>query len=294
MPSPQFDKLVKILHERQRPPGLPVDRLRSGMEKMAFPAADDVKVVTGSLGGLSFEEVTAPGADADRALLYLHGGGYVMGSPNTHRKLAGDLSRAGAVRVVVPDYPLAPEHPFPAAIESITALYTALLAEGLPAARIALGGDSAGGGLAVATLLAWRDRGIPLPAAAVVISPWVDLVAGRSVDPALVERDPVCSPGDLAMMGALYLGGADPSQPLASPVYADLAGLPPLLIQVGEAEILLDGARTLAERAGRAGVDVTLDVWPDMIHVWHVFAGRVPEATEAVEAAGAFVAARLA
>jgi monoterpene epsilon-lactone hydrolase len=293
VPSPQFEKLVQILHDRRRPPGLDVGRLRAGMEATAFPVPGDAEVVTGSLGGVDFEVVSTPGADPDRTLLYLHGGGFVMGSPNTHRKLAADLSRAAGVRVMVPDYPLAPEHPFPAAIEAITSLYTALLATGGPADRIAIGGDSAGGGLTVATLLAWRDRGLVLPAAALVISPWVDLTGAEVLDPALVERDPICSPESLDTMGRWYLADADPRQPLVSPVLADLTGFPPLLIHVGEAEILVGGSRALAERAAAAGVDVTLDVWPDMIHVWHVFAGRVPESTDAVERAGAWIAKAL-
>jgi monoterpene epsilon-lactone hydrolase len=294
VPSPQFDKLVQILHERRRPPGALIDRLRSGMETMAFPVADDAEVIMGSLGGVKVETVSAPGADPDRTLLYLHGGGYVMGSPNTHRKLAADLSRAAGMRVVVPDYPLAPESPFPAAVDALAEVYSDLLASGVPAERIAVGGDSAGGGLTIATLLSWRDRGLPLPAAALAISPWVDLAGDKRFDPALVARDPVCSPEDLEMMRGWYIAGADAGQPLVSPVLGDLTGLPPLLIQVGEAEILLGDARALADRARDHGVEVTLEVWPDMIHVWHVFAGRVPEATDAVAQAGAWIAAALA
>jgi monoterpene epsilon-lactone hydrolase len=293
VPSPQFEKLVQILRDRRQPTRPDVERLRAGMESAAFPVPDDAEVTAGSLGGVAIEIVSTLGADPDRTLLYLHGGGYVMGSPNTHRKLAADLSRAAGVRVVVPDYPLAPEHPFPAAIEAITSLYAALLATGVPPEHLAIGGDSAGGGLTMATLLAWRDQGLVLPAAALVISPWVDLTGAEVPDPALVERDPICSPDDLGTMGRWYLAGADPYQPLVSPVLADLTGLPPLLIHVGEAEILVGGSIILAERARAAGVEVTLDVWPDMIHVWHVFAGRVPESTEAVARAGAWIAKAL-
>ena len=291
MASPQFLKLVGLLRERGRVPGRDVAGRRRDMEAVAFPVAADVSVAATSIAGVPAEWVAAPGAD-ERVLLYLHGGGFVMGSPNTHRKLAGDLSRAAGARVLLLDYPLAPERPFPAAIAAVVAVYAALRRD-LPATRLAIGGDSAGGGLTIAALLALRDAAEAPPAAAVCISPWVDLVRAGGVSPARAAADPVVGPDDLMAMRAWYLGATSPAEPLASPVLADLRGLPPLLIHVGEAEILVDDAVTLATRARAAGVDVQLEVWPEMIHVWHVFAGRVPEATAAVAAIGEFVRVRL-
>jgi acetyl esterase/lipase len=289
MASPQLEKVVGLLRERPRDPRADVARRRRGMEAVAFPVATDVAVEPTSIAGQAAEWVTAPGAAVDaRVVLYLHGGGFVMGSPSTHRKLAGDLSRAAAARVLLLDYPLAPERPFPAAIDAIAAAYVVLARE-TPAARIVIAGDSAGGGLTIAALLALRDAGVPLPAAAVAISPWVDLVRASAVSPALVAADPVVGLEDLNAFRDWYLQGANPADPAASPVRADLRGLPSLLIHVGAAEILVDDATVLAARARAAGVDVTLQVWPEMIHVWHVFAGRVPEATEAVARVGEFV-----
>ena len=290
MASPQFEKLRNLLLERRPAPSpVPVEKMRWGMESVALAAADDISVTQTTIAGLDVELITAPGADPERTLLYLHGGGYVMGSPLTHRKLAGELSRAAAARVVLPDYPLAPEHPFPAAIDAVTALYRALLDAGSSPARLSIGGDSAGGGLTAALLINLRDLALPLPAAGVLVSPWLDLVRADGFDPALVEGDPILTPYDMDRIRAWYLGDADPAQPLASPVLADLTGLPPLLIQVGGAEIIVGDSRELARRAQSAGVKVELEVWPDMFHVWHAFAGRVPEATDAVERIGSFL-----
>jgi epsilon-lactone hydrolase len=226
-------------------------------------------------------------------VLYLHGGGYVMGSLATHRKLAGDVSRAAGARVLLLDYRLAPEAPYPAAVDDAVAAYRWLLAAGIEPQAIAVAGDSAGGGLTVATLLALRDRGFPMPGAGVAISPWADLTMESASIEGLAERDPVVRGGDLKRYRDWYLDGTDPRHPGASPAHADLTGLPPLLVHVGEAEVLLDDAVLLAESGRRDGVDVTLEAWPDMVHVWHVFAGRVPESTAAVDRIGEFLRARL-
>jgi acetyl esterase/lipase len=293
-PSPQFQKLVQILFARRRPPGpIGFAPLRAGFTAAALPAAADVERHALAIAGLTVEQLTTPGADPTRLVLYLHGGGYVMGSPDTHRKLAGDVARATGVRVLLPDYPLAPEQPFPAAIAAIAALYEALLAAGARPERIAIAGDSAGGGLTAAVMLVLRARGVALPAAGVLISPWLDMVRDDDVDPLLAARDPIIAPEDLAMFRGWYLNGADPRDPLASPVRADLHGLPPMLVHVGGAEILVGDARRFAAQCTRAGVPVELEVWDEMIHVWHVFAGRVPESTAAVERIGSFVRARL-
>jgi phosphinothricin tripeptide acetyl hydrolase len=224
-------------------------------------------------------------------VLYLHGGGFVMGSPVTHRKLAGDISRASGARVLLLDYRLAPEHPNPAATDDGVQAYRWLLEQGVEPGSVAVAGDSAGGGLTVAVLLALRDAGAPMPAAAVCISPWVDMTGEAASITTRAERDPMVGTGDLARFTDWYLAGADARA--SSPVYADLQGLPPLLIHVGDEEILLDDSVLLAERATAAGVDATLEVWPEMFHVWHVFAGRVPESTAAVEQVGQFLRSQL-
>ncbi len=224
-------------------------------------------------------------------MLYLHGGGYVMGSLATHRKLAGDISRAAGARVLLIEYRLAPEHPHPAAVDDAVAAYRWLQAEGFDAARLAIAGDSAGGGLTIATLVALRDAGDPMPAAAVAISPWADLTMEAASIESRAHLDPVVGGPDLARFAGWYLDGADARHPTASPAHADLTGLPPLLVHVGEAEVLVDDSLLLTERCRADGVDVTLEEWPEMIHVWHVFAGRVPESTAAVDRVGEFLRA---
>ena len=288
-PSQQFQKLRQILFIKRRPPRpIAVEKLRADFEALALPVAGDVAVTALAIGGMPVEQLLAPGADPSRTVVYLHGGGYVMGSPHSHRKLAGDVSRAAGARVLVPDYPLAPEHPFPAAIEAVCAFYEALVATAAPE-RLAIAGDSAGGGLTAATLISLRDRGARLPAASVLISPWLDLVREAAVDAGLAARDPIVSAEDLDVFRRWYLCGTDAHEPLASPVLADLRGLPPMLIQVGSDEIVVDDSRRFAERC----VSAELEVWDEMVHVWHVFAGRVPEASAAVERIGAFLRTHL-
>lgn len=237
-------------------------------------------------------------ADAERGsrqhvLVLLHGGGFSTGSSITHRELAARLALASGVRVLVPDYRLVPEHPFPAGLHDAADVYAGLLDAGIPAAQIALAGDSAGANLALAALLEVRARGLPLPGAAALLSPWLDLTVS---DPSFAERaalDPLVSRGGLAGAAHIYLGDADPRQPLASPLYGDLRGLPPLLVQIGGDEVLLSDASRLDERARAAGGDVTLEVWPGMWHVWHGWAAALPEGREAIERIGAFVAQHL-
>jgi acetyl esterase/lipase len=226
--------------------------------------------------------------------MHLHGGGYVLGSCNTHRALGTWLARAARTRVLMFDYRLAPEYPHPAAVEDAVRAYRWLLdEENLDPTGVAISGDSAGGGLTVATLVALRDRDVPLPGAGVAISPWSDLtLSGDSVD-ANADGDPQVTRWMLEEMAHQYLAGADPRTPLASPRYADLAGLPPLLIHVGAAERLLDDARSLAEAAAGAGVNVTLEAWPEMIHIWHAFAPLLPEALEGIDRIAAWLDERL-
>jgi epsilon-lactone hydrolase len=254
-----------------------------------FPSARQVKCEPVSAGGVKAEWITAPNAAADRAILYLHGGGYIMGSINTHRELIARLSKAAQARILALDYRLAPEHPFPAPVEDATAAYRWMLAQGLKPSRIAVAGDSAGGGLTVAALVAFRDAGLPMPAAGIPISPWVDLEAIGESMKTRSSQDPIVKPEMIREIARVYLAGQNPRSPLAAPLYADLHGLPPLLIHVGDAEALLDDSKRLAERAKAAGVDVTLEVWPEMPHVWHLFAHFLPEGQQAIDRAGEFV-----
>lgn len=254
-----------------------------------LPIAPDITCEKVDVAGVPAEWVVAPGADAGRVLLYLHGGGYVIGSIDTHRGLAGRLSRAAAARVLIIDYRLAPEHPHPAAVQDATAAYRWLLRNGATPDRTVIAGDSAGGGLTVATLVALRDAGVPLPAAGVCLSPWVDLEGIGESMTTKASEDPIVQKPGLLWFASLYLGGADPRTPLAAPLYADLHGLPSLLIHVGTAETLLDDATRLAERATAAGVNVTLEAWEDMIHVWHLFASMLPEGQQGIERVGEYI-----
>lgn len=245
-------------------------------------------------GGVSAEWSVAAGVDEAKVVLYVHGGGYVMGSAGSHRDVTGRLSKAAGARVLSLNYRLAPEHPFPAPVDDAVAAYRWLLAQGISPGNIAVAGDSAGGGLAIATLLALRDAGEPLPAAGVGISPWVDMEGTGESMTTRAAVDPVVQKEGLLGMAKLYLGDADPKNPLAAPLHADLAGLPPLLLQVGDAETLLDDSTRLAEKARAAGVDVTLKVWDEMPHVWHLFAPILPEGRQAIDEIGSFFQARTA
>jgi epsilon-lactone hydrolase len=258
-----------------------------------LPPGTIVDAVT--VGERPAEWLRSPGAREDAALLYLHGGGYVIGSPRSHRHLAEAIARSAGIACLLPDYRLAPEHRFPAAVDDALAAYRSLVDQrGIASSRIAIAGDSAGGGLTVATLVAIRQAGLPTPGAAVCISPWTDLTCSAQSYESKAATDPMVALPGITAMAQEYLGAADPRTALASPLYADLHGLPPLLIQVGSEEVLLDDATRLAERARAAGVDATLEVWEPMIHVWHWFLPWLDEAQEAVDKIGAFLRARLA
>ncbi len=259
----------------------------------AMPKPEGVEFEPVDAGGVRAEWARAEGAGDGRALVYFHGGGYVLFSVETHRALCGAISRAADLPVLSVDYRLGPEHPFPAAVEDGVAAFHHLLERGYAPASIALGGDSAGGGLVAATLIALRDAGSALPGAGVCISPWADLTLSGPSMKSRADDDPLVSEEALALMACAYLGDADPKSPTASPAFADLTGLPPLLIQAGTAEILLDDARTLAANAERSGVDVTLECWDEMIHVWHAFVGSLPEADQAVARIAEFLLEKL-
>jgi len=226
-------------------------------------------------------------------VLYLHGGGYVIGSPRSHRHLAAAIAAAAGTSALLLEYRCAPESPFPAAVDDAVAAYRWLLDQGISAGGLVIAGDSAGGGLTVATLLALRDGGVPLPAAGVCISPWVDLTCSGASYSTKAASDPIVKKAGVEEMARAYLGMADRRTPLASPLFADLRGLPPLLIQVGSEEVLLDDATQLAERARAAGVDTTLEVWDQMVHVWHWFLPLLDEAEEAIGTIGRFARARM-
>ncbi len=246
-----------------------------------------------ALTGEWIEPIALNHAARKRFILYFHGGAYVAMSARTHRSITSRLAAWSDASLFALDYRLAPEHPFPAALDDALAAYRALIAAGAPASRIVIAGDSAGGGLALSLLLAVRDAGDPRPAAAVLFSPWTDLAAtGKSI----IDNDAA----DALFFGSWvaaearhYLGDTPATNPLASPVYADLTGLPPLLIQVSSSEVLLDDSRRVIGNARQSGVEATLQVWPGLPHGWQIFAPILPEGRAALRDAGAFIRARL-
>jgi epsilon-lactone hydrolase len=246
-------------------------------------------------GGVAAEWVLSPASEQHRHLLYLHGGGYVIGSPSLYRHLTWRLATAARARLLAADYRLAPEHPFPAALDDAMAVYRWLLESGADPRRIVVIGDSAGGGLAFALLLRCRDEArLPLPAAIVALSPWTDLaLTGKSLSGNAIA-DPFLDVNGIPPVAECYLAGADPRHPYASPLYGDPTGLPPALIQVGSDEVLRDDATRMADRLRAAGCEVTLEVWPRMPHVWHLFASVMPEARRAIVRVGAFIGERTA
>jgi epsilon-lactone hydrolase len=280
-------------HLAKLPPteSMTIEQRRAQYDKAerVFPTPADVTVDRVMAPMQPAEWLTPPGARGTAVVLYLHGGGYVIGSPRSHRHLAAALARASEARALLLDYRLAPEHPFPAALDDAVAAYEWVLAQGIDARRLVVAGDSAGGGLTVATLLALRDRGRPLPAAGVCISPWVDLTCSGASYTSKAAVDPIVTRDGVAVMAKAYVAAGDPKAPLVSPLFADLRGLPPLLVHVGSDEVLLDDALGLAERARRAGVDVTVEEWPAMIHVWHWFQPMLEDAERATAVIGAFV-----
>jgi acetyl esterase/lipase len=242
-----------------------------------------------TLGGVPCEVLAPPRAGADRAVLYLHGGGYFCGSPLSYRHLTGWLARALGCRVFVPDYRLAPEHPFPAAADDALAAWGGLAA-GHPGAKLALIGDSAGGGLALATLVAARGRGLALPACAVLLSPWADLALTGDSNRDNAATDVLFRADEMPHFASLYLGNAPPDDPRASPLYADLSGLPPVLVHVSSSELLRDDGLRVCDRLTAAGGICESKVGEDLPHVWHLLLGLLPESARDLKAVAAFVA----
>jgi acetyl esterase/lipase len=258
-----------------------------------FPTPADVAIETVRAPECPAEYLRPPGARDDATILYLHGGGYVIGSPRSHRHLAAAIGRVAGTPSLLLEYRLAPEHPFPAAVDDAVAAYQWLLGRGLPARRVVVAGDSAGGGLTIALLLALRERGLPRPAGGVCISPWVDLTCSGASYATKASSDPIVTRDSVVAMAQAYAGTSDFKGPLVSPLFADLRGLPPLLVHVGSEEVLLDDAVGLSARARAAGVDVTLEEWPAMIHVWHWFFPMLDEAERAIATIGGWVRARI-
>ena len=261
---------------------------------LQYGIARDVTVEPASANGVRAEWTSTPQDNRDAALLYVHGGGYVIGSLDSHRHLVSEAGRAAKAWALALDYRLAPEHPFPAAVEDAVAGYRYLLSRGIRPGCIAIAGDSAGGGLVVAAMVAIRDAGLAQPACGWCISPWVDMEGVGETMTSRAAADPMVQRAGLLDMAGLYLNGADPRSPLAAPIYADLRGLAPLLIQVGAAETLLDDAIRLAKVAGAADVRVDLQVWPEMVHVWHLFHPELKAGRQAIEAGGAYIRGMMA
>ncbi len=273
-----------------------LEQQRADMEgqgqRARMPPRVEVESVT--VGSMYAEWLRPREAEPESAILYLHGGGYTMGSCDTHRALAARIAAAGKASALMINYRLAPENPFPAALEDVTKAYASLLSDGRLAARTVVIGDSAGGGLAIALAVGLRDLGKPLPAGIVGISPWLDLSMSGETMKTCARSDPLISWESSVLQARRYVGKHDPREPLISPLFADVHGLSPLLLQVGEHEVLRSNSVRMAERARAAGVDARLEVWPGMWHVWHAWGSFVPEARRAIKRIGNFVQERLA
>jgi epsilon-lactone hydrolase len=294
--EPQRDALDQLLRDAPLDLGGEVGEQRVIFEEMmaSIPLPADVSTWPGSLGGIPVVNVEVAGAAPPSIIFYLHGGAYAIGTAQSSVGLASDLARRAAARLVTIDYRLAPEHPHPAALDDAVAAYRGLLDSGVAASAIAIAGESAGAGLATATLVALKHAGLPQPTAAVLMSPWADLtLSGESIsDKAAV--DPALTPEGLRRRALDYVTAGDRSAALVSPIFADLTGLPPLLIQAGSHEILLDDATRLAARAAAADVAVRLEVTPGVPHVFQGFAAMLDEGQAALTSAGGFLRAHIA
>jgi epsilon-lactone hydrolase len=281
-PRIHADASLPAVRKRMRLLGRLIPHPPRGTETVAIDA-----------GGVPAARIVTPASRPDRHVLYLHGGGYLFGSPPIYRDMTWRIANGTRARVICLDYRLAPEYPFPAALDDAVAAHCWLLAQGADPRRIALMGDSAGGGLVFAALMRLRDKGMPLPAAAAAVSPWCDLALTGASFRANAGSDPLIPVDHAQRAVGLYLAGADPRDPGASPLYGDAAGLPPALILVGSDEVLRDDAVRMAERMQAAGCDVTLEVWPRMFHAWQMLVRVMPEAKAAVARTCAFVDERL-
>ena len=290
-PSEELNTVLEMIRVRSAETRNTIDDERLSYERImsTLPIDDDIETERVGVNGVAAEWIWAPESDKRRVILYLHGGGYVIGSVRTHRVLLAHLARAAKARVLALDYRLAPETPFPGPIDDTVNAYQWLLSEGIEPANMAIAGDSAGGGLVVAALVALKSVGEPLPAAGVCISPWSDMESTGGSMMTNSESAPSVSKERLLKLAGIYLNGKNPQAPLASPIHADLTGLPPLLLQVGSIEVLLDDSTMLKEHAHKAGVSVQMEVWDDMPHVWHHYAPILPEARKAISKIGEFL-----
>ena len=296
MSTEQRENLEAILRQSAFPAGLDIGEQRRLLREVtaAQPLPADVTVTAAALGGVPTAEITIGGIEPRQVVLYFHGGVYVLGDAASAAGLASQVGRQAGAKVISVDYRLAPEHPYPAAVDDALAAYEALLHDGIASSDIAFAGESAGGGLAVATLVNARDHGLPLPAAALVMSPYADLtLAGATMDTKR-DVDVLMSRENLQSRVSDYTSGHDPALGLISPVFADLSGLPPLIIQAGTHEVLLDDAVRLARQAATADVEVTLDITPRVPHVFQTFYPILDEAAAALDRAGQFLSAHLA
>lgn len=272
-----------------------IDDIRqSYIAKMAeHPVVDDVRIEAIDMGGVPGTLITPKTVSGDRVLFYIHGGAYIVGGPGGYHGLAAAFAVAMQARVYLPDYRLAPENPFPVPIEDTFAAYRWLVGQGQDPRSVTFAGDSAGGAMVVSVMVMARNAGVPLPAGGAALSPWANLEhTGRS----MLNReglDPLNTKAGLDLMARTFLGGALPNSPEASPVFADVRGLPPILVQIGEAELMLSDAIRLASHLGENRVRVTLEVWPDMFHVWHMFQAELAEGREAIANAAAFLGAAI-
>ncbi len=278
-------------------PNVPVEVAREHLEfvtRTLSRRARGVETRPGKLAGIDVDWLHPAKAHEDKVLYYLHGGAYVLGSRRTHRKLAGHMARAAGIVAVLPEYRLAPQHPFPAAIEDAVSVYKALLDAGHDPKNIVISGDSAGGGLTVATLLSLRHAGVPLPAAAVLLSPFLDVTGSGESAKTRAEQDPWFDINDIEVVSRYYCPNEDNwTNPLVSPVFANVAGLPPMLIHVGNDEILLSDSTRFADKLREADVDVELEIWPDMWHVFQLFVGKMPESSVAIDKIGDYLRRQL-
>lgn len=288
-----MQRVIDLLRQYQNPPEkTTAEGMREDLDKLGEmnPAPEDVKAEPVDVNGVEAEWVSAPNARPDRIILYLHGGGFIAGSINTHRNLASKIARSGKARALVTDYRLAPENPFPAQLEDTFTAYKWLISEKqIKPESIIISGDSAGGNLAISVLVKIRDEGLPLPAAAICLSPVTDLTASGESMKSRAEKDPMITPEAIELMINSYLDGTDPKNPLASPLYADLSGLPPIFIQAGTSEVLLDDSTRIAQKLESEGVETEIDIWEDMIHVFATFADIAPESKQAIEKIGNFI-----
>jgi len=292
----QRETLDAILRQSAFPVGIDVNEQRRLLKELvsAQPLPADVTVTAAALGGVATAEVTVDGIEPRHVVLYFHGGVYLLGDAVSAANLASQIGRRTRAKVISVDYRLAPEHPYPAAVDDALAAYEALLHNGTAPADIVFAGESAGGGLAIATLVNARDHGLPLPAAAFVMSPYADLtLAGTTMD-TKSKADPLLSRENLQPRVTDYTAGQDAALGLISPVFADLSGLPPLIIQAGTHEVLLDDATRLARQAATADVEVTLDITPAVPHVFQAYYPILDEATAALDRAGQLLSVHLA